>query len=299
MPTFFEQITAIALTAFAEAKVELAILETGLGGRLDATTAAHAEIAAITRIDYDHQKILGETIEEIAAEKAAIIRGDSKVVIADQFPESLKVIIDVCDRLGIRPMFASDVRAIETAGLPNVSEPGAVATGFFSRLKVDFKTASADYQNVHLGLLGRHQIANANVAILLAEVLRQYFAISTEDIIRGLETAVHPGRLEFLNGWLFDGGTTSAERGHFAAFLDEFVKQPITMIFGSMLDKDISEIAAILFPRAANLILTRPENERRRKPGRHRVAGTGGFRCCSPYHQFRPGGHSLVPEAHT
>ena len=163
-------------------------------------------------------------------------------------------------------MLASDVRAIETAGLPNVPEPGAVATGFLSPLKVDFKTASADYDNVRLGLSGRHQVANAKVAILLAEVLQQYFVISTEDIIRGLETAVHPGRLEFRNGWLFDGAHNVDGARALRAFLDEFVKQPITMIFGSMLDKDISEIAAILFPRAANLILTRPENERAAYP---------------------------------
>src|SRR5437773_10549936 len=74
VPTYFEQITAVALLAFAEANVELAILETGLGGRLDATTAAGAEIAAITRIDYDHQKVLGETLAEIAAEKAAVVQ---------------------------------------------------------------------------------------------------------------------------------------------------------------------------------------------------------------------------------
>ena len=80
-PTFFEQVTAIALVAFAEAKVELAILETGLGGRLDATTAANAEIAAITAIEIDHQEYLGDTLREIAAEKAAIIRPKSVVVV--------------------------------------------------------------------------------------------------------------------------------------------------------------------------------------------------------------------------
>ena len=92
-PTFFEQITAIALIACAEADVELAILETGLGGRLDATTAANAEIAAITRIDLDHQEYLGNTIEQIAVEKAAIIREHTKaVVIGEQKTEALSVI---------------------------------------------------------------------------------------------------------------------------------------------------------------------------------------------------------------
>jgi len=94
VPTFFEQATAIGLLAFAEAKVELAILETGLGGRLDATTAANAEIAAITSISIDHQEYLGETLAEIAAEKAAIIRGDSTVVIAVQSPEFMEIFRD-------------------------------------------------------------------------------------------------------------------------------------------------------------------------------------------------------------
>ena len=89
-PTFFEQVTAIALVAFAEAKVELAILETGLGGRLDATTAANAEIAAITRIDLDHQEYLGNTIEEIAAEKAAIIHAGHKTVVIGEQNRALK-----------------------------------------------------------------------------------------------------------------------------------------------------------------------------------------------------------------
>src|SRR3712207_2650273 len=74
VPTFFEQVTAIAVSAFGEAKIDLAILETGLGGRFDSVTATRAEIAAITQIDYDHQKILGDTLKEIASEKAAIIR---------------------------------------------------------------------------------------------------------------------------------------------------------------------------------------------------------------------------------
>ena len=95
-PTFFEQVTAIALLAFAEHNVELAILETGLGGRFDAVTAANAEIVAITRIDLDHQEYLGETIEQIAAEKAAIIRQDSVVVIGDQSDIPLQIILDRC-----------------------------------------------------------------------------------------------------------------------------------------------------------------------------------------------------------
>ncbi len=84
VPTFFEQVTAIALSYFAEQKIELTILETGLGGRFDATTAANAEIVALTPIDFDHQNILGNSLAEIAAEKAAIIREDTRVIAAPQ-----------------------------------------------------------------------------------------------------------------------------------------------------------------------------------------------------------------------
>ncbi len=104
-PTFFEQITAIALVAFAEAKIEVAILETGLGGRLDATTAANAEIAAITRIDLDHQEYLGDTIEEIAAEKAAIIHArSSKLLLGEQSRAVMALLRKRCGEMGIEPL---------------------------------------------------------------------------------------------------------------------------------------------------------------------------------------------------
>src|ERR1041385_1464036 len=92
LPTFFEQVTAIALLAFARAQVELAILETGLGGRLDSTTAARAGVVVITRIDMDHQEYLGHTLPEIAAEKAAIIQPDVTAIVAPQKNEALEVI---------------------------------------------------------------------------------------------------------------------------------------------------------------------------------------------------------------
>src|SRR5687768_14098138 len=106
-PTYFEQVTAIALLAFAERNIELAILETGLGGRYDAVTAANAEIAAITQVDLDHQEYLGETIEEIAAEKAAIIHAGSRVVALHQKPSVERVITGRCREVGVEPDWAS------------------------------------------------------------------------------------------------------------------------------------------------------------------------------------------------
>src|SRR6266849_1168840 len=105
LPTFFEHVTAIALLAFRDAKVELAILETGLGGRLDSTTAAGAKIVAITPIAMDHEEYLGHRLAEIAAEKAAIIRPGVTAIIAPQDEEVLDVIMRQCEAFGVVPRF--------------------------------------------------------------------------------------------------------------------------------------------------------------------------------------------------
>jgi dihydrofolate synthase/folylpolyglutamate synthase len=242
IPTYFEQVTAIALLAFADANVELAILETGLGGRLDATTAANAEIAAITRIDLDHQQYLGETIEEIAAEKAAIIHKGSEVVVGEQEPEAMEIILERCRALGVGPILTT------TGGITsNIESVSAMPPS------VVFPT---------LGLAGRHQFENAEIAIALASVLREYFSISNDDILMGLRDARHPGRLEWIGRYLLDGAHNIGGARALRKYLDEFVDRPITMIFGAMNDKDVSEIGSILFPKADRLIFTRPDNSR-------------------------------------
>lgn len=236
--TYFEQVTAIALTAFAEAKVELAILETGLGGRLDATTAANAEIAAITRIDIDHQEYLGDTIEEIAAEKAAIIGANTRaVVIGEQTPAVVVVIEDRLESINAEHTNGSEPTVLDAKDLP----PLPLAS---------------------LGLRGKHQIENANTAILIAETLREHFSIKRGDIVAGLENARHPGRLEYQGRYLLDGAHNVGGARALAEYLDEFESRPITMVFGAMNDKDISKMAAVLFPKAAKIILTRPSNSR-------------------------------------
>src|SRR6185436_3044571 len=176
LPTFFEQITAIALLAFRNAHVELAILETGLGGRLDSTTAANARIVGITSITFDHEEYLGNTIESIAAEKAAIIRPGVRAVIARQHePAALDVLMKHCEQVGVTPILADSTA---TDGLV-------------------------------LGLRGQHQKDNAAVAVGLAKLLRtEGFAISDAAIVDGLKTANHAGRLEVIPhkpSFLIDG----------------------------------------------------------------------------------------------
>jgi len=244
VPTYFEQVTAIALLAFAEANVRLAILETGLGGRLDATTAADAELVAITRIDYDHQQYLGSTLPEIAAEKAAIINPDATVVVGPQKPEAMKVILDACKSAAVKPILAEAVRTTCVSG------------------SWKFRTDRDEYCVETPGLLGNHQLENATVAILLAEALRLRFAISAANIVTGLESARHPGRLEQQGRYLFDGAHNIGGAKALGEYLDEFVQGPITMIFGAMNDKDVDEIAKVLFPKADLLIITEPDNSR-------------------------------------
>lgn len=253
LPTFFEHVTAIALLAFQEAGVELAILETGLGGRLDATTVAGAETVAITPLALDHQEYLGETLVEIAAEKAAIIRPGVTAIIAPQPEPALDVILKRCAECDVRPSVAECETKIE-----GVTEDG--------RFIVSFETKQERYDAVPLGLRGEHQIINVAVAIRLAESMRaRGFEISKASIVKGIETARHPGRLELHVGQpslMFDGAHNPSGARALRDYLDRFVKMPLTLVFGAMSDKRLEEIAAILFPIADRLILTRPDNPR-------------------------------------
>ncbi|MEP6848077.1 MAG: folylpolyglutamate synthase/dihydrofolate synthase family protein [Acidobacteriota bacterium] len=260
-PTFFEQVTAIALLAFAEAKVDLAILETGLGGRLDATTAAHAEIAAITRIDYDHQQYLGETIEDIAAEKAAIIHEGSKVVIGAQPAAAMQVLLDRCRRYGITPEAATK----SYLWVQNV--------GSTNKKVVEFHRASPPEIGVTPGLIGRHQIENAHTAIMVACVLTNdlNLDIDEDQIRRGIEDARHPGRLDWReysgHRILLDGAHNAGGAKALADYLATVCPDArITLVFGLMDDKDVNAFTTTLFPMMENIIFTRPGNPRAADP---------------------------------
>lgn len=248
LPTFFEQLTAIALLAFRNAGIELAILETGLGGRLDSTTAANAGIVAITSIAMDHEEYLGNTLESIAAEKAAIIRPNVNAVIARQEPEALKVLLKRCEETGVTPILENGAHTLE----------GNTPDG---RFRVTFETAANRYEGVLLGLRGRHQIDNAAVAIRLAELLR----VPHRAIVMGLETATHPGRLELIPhkpAFLIDGAHNPAGSQSLRAYLDEFSPRPLTLVFGAMRDKQLDRIGEILFPGADAIVLTTVKNPR-------------------------------------
>ena len=253
LPTFFEQVTAIALTAFRDAKIDLAILETGLGGRLDATTCAGAETVVITPVAMDHEAYLGDTIEEVAGEKAAIIRPGVDAVIAPQLPAVREVIMRQCEHAVVTPIFVENRNTID-----EVTADG--------RLRVSFEVPRYRYDRTWLGLRGRHQIINAAVAVAVVEVLRaKGINIPRAAVVQGLERAEHQGRLELIPGEppiLLDGAHNPAGAQTLRNYLDEFARRPLTLVFGAMRDKKLREIGEILFPVADEVVLTEIENPR-------------------------------------
>jgi dihydrofolate synthase/folylpolyglutamate synthase len=250
LPTFFEHVTAIALLAFKEAGVELAILETGLGGRLDATTVAGASVVAITPIAMDHQEYLGATLAEIAAEKAAIIRPGTTAIVAAQQEDANAVIRQRAAEVRVEPLLADYETFIETAS----------ADG---RFIVTFQTKVGRYESINIGLLGRHQIENAATAIRIAEsLMQQGWIIPPAAIGTGIATANHAGRLELIDKYLLDGAHNPSAAQTLLAYLEEFVKVPLTLVFGAMRDKNLVEMVAILFPAAACVVLTQADNPR-------------------------------------
>ncbi|HKA22510.1 MAG TPA: folylpolyglutamate synthase/dihydrofolate synthase family protein [Blastocatellia bacterium] len=252
-PTFFEQVAAIALCYFRSCEPELAVLEVGLGGRLDATNAVDRIISVVTSIELDHQNILGNTIEEIAAEKAAIIVKDARAVIGRQnHRAATEVLMNRCLETGVLPVFTNEPTAIEATGLGSVM--------------FNYESAHTNYVRIAPGLRGRHQADNAAAAIEAAELLNESgFSIPRESIIKGLRSVSWLGRLELINdrpAILLDGAHNPAGARALRKFLDEFCSGPITLIFAAMSDKDIERMAVELFDVARTIVLTRVRDAR-------------------------------------
>ncbi len=257
LPTFFEHVTAISLLAFKNAGVQLAILETGLGGRLDATTVAGARTVAITPIAMDHEEYLGETLTEIAGEKAAIIQPGVSAIVGQQPREALEVVLKRCEESSVVPEISQAAVDIESA----------TSDG---RYTVRLKSSNDSYKHVTIGLRGRHQIQNAALAVRIAESLREKgFAVSKAAVVEGIEKATFRGRLELHEGSppiLLDGAHNPAGARALRDYLDEFAPRPITLVFGAMRDKKLDQIAQLLFPIAAQLIVTTPRSPRAADP---------------------------------
>jgi dihydrofolate synthase/folylpolyglutamate synthase len=253
LPTFFEQVTLIGLLRFRDAGVELAVLEVGLGGRLDSTNAVDPLLSVITAIDFDHKDILGHEIAQIAAEKAAVIKPGSRAVIARQHhPGATSVLDKRCADVAVTPIYA---------GAPTV-----IAASEDGRLTFDYQSSQANYSELHLNLRGRHQLENVAAAIEAIELLSEFgFNVPVEAMRHGLAKVEWPGRLEVIDDrprLLLDGAHNPAAARRLRQYVDEFCSGPITLVFGAMADKDVTGMAAELFPRASTIVLTRVHDPR-------------------------------------
>jgi dihydrofolate synthase / folylpolyglutamate synthase len=257
-PSFFETMTAIAFDFFAASNVEIAILEVGMGGRLDATNVVEPILSVITDIDLDHQKFLGDTIAAIAAEKAGILRPGIPAVTLPQHPEANQVLGERIPAVGARPVNAA-------RNLPSMS-PQAESLIHNSAHETRF-TLSVLGQEVEIAspLVGRHQLRNLALAITAAEELAaQGFRITPQSIARGTRQTFWPGRFQRFAATphrpevVIDVAHNPAGAWALRSTLSEqFGERPLVLLFGAMADKAVDEMAKILWPQMAHVVLTR------------------------------------------
>jgi dihydrofolate synthase / folylpolyglutamate synthase len=265
-PTFFEVVTAMALLYFKRNKTDIAVIEVGMGGRLDATNILSPEVSVITNISFDHKEFLGRTLGEIAFEKAGIIKKGVPVVASLQEPEAKAVIEkrveEECAELFFYGSnFSADMKKEDVAGIT-----------------FDYSDSAMTIRDLVLPLAGAYQMQNASVAIKAATIaLKKYGTPLQENTIsewirNGIASTKWPGRLEFISEKppvLIDGAHNPAAAAALAqalkrTFLQKYKK--IIMILGIMNDKDIEGIMGPLLPIASHIICTAPAGSRAASP---------------------------------
>jgi dihydrofolate synthase/folylpolyglutamate synthase len=255
-PTFFEMTTAMALSLFAEKRVDWSILEVGMGGRLDATNVIQPLITIINNVAFDHQEFLGFTLGRIAREKAGIIKKGVPVITAAKQPVALAVIKERCLALN--------------APCYRVGQQIKVRSQ--SKYRFSYRGLKWRLENLHLPLAGRHQLLNAATALGGLEVLEHlgHLRPTTAQVREGLSKTRWPGRLEWFSKQppvLLDGAHNNA--GIVAlrkALQEDYTYKKLIIVLGIMADKDLRGMLHKLAPLAEHIILTRPKYERAAEP---------------------------------
>lgn len=260
--TFFEVYTALAFSYFKEQKVDFAVLETGMGGRLDATNVAEPLACAITPVSYEHTDKLGSTLKEIAAEKAGIIKGHRSaacghrpvVVSAGQEEEAMRAIEDKCASEGAELFKVG--RDITYCG----NNENFKVKGFF-----------AEYTDLKIHLIGAHQLANAALAVGVIEALnRQGIQIGKDAISAGLKNTKWPGRCEVVSSRplvVLDGAQNIASARALAeAVKKNFTYEKLILVLGISSDKDKAGLCSELYGLAHEVILTKSDSPRAEEP---------------------------------
>jgi dihydrofolate synthase/folylpolyglutamate synthase len=242
----------MAFVLFARMGVEMAVLETGLGGRLDATNIVTPALSVITRVDFDHEALLGRSIESIASEKAGILKPGVPAVFSTQRSEAESVLRARAKEIGSEVWSTSDWRVSE-----EIDARGSnIAAGF--RLDTPM--------HVRCPLAGEHQVENAVTAIAALHVL----GVDVKAIERGIAAAKWPARLELAAtrpDIILDGAHNPSGARALAAYIERFYgNRRITLVYGAMRDKAVAEMAGILFPHVHQVIATAPAQERAALP---------------------------------
>ncbi|WP_049986014.1 dihydropteroate synthase [Halobellus rufus] len=255
-PTHFEVLTALALRHFSEMDVDVAILEVGIGGRYDATSAVDPIASAVTSVSLEHTELLGDTVEEIARDKAQVAPANAPLV-TGATGAALEAIREI-----------TEVVAVGTEEGTDGDRPDVVAIerGMHSAVESDVRIAGPDWSvETQLPLLGAHQAANAGVAATLA---RQIADVDPETIAMGLRSVVWPGRFEIMSTepmTVLDGSHNPGAAETLSALLDRYTYDDLHLVFGAMADKDHDEMVASL-PPVASAYATRPDLDRAAEP---------------------------------
>ncbi len=246
-PTYFEMLTCLAFLYFERRKVDMAVLEVGMGGRLDATNVVTPLVTVITTVSRDHEEFLGRTLGEIASEKAGIIKPGVPVVCGVSGGKAYQVI-----RKKARELKAPFLGAFN-------EKAGFQARRMSRRYGFTYRLAGQDFVYTP-SLAGEHQGRNAAVAIAAASVLsRTWKRLGKRKIIQGIRRTRWPGRLEVVHHRplvILDGAHNEEGARALQAYVRNFFHRPLTLVFGIMKDKKIKKVARLLFPLAEVIFLT-------------------------------------------
>lgn len=254
-PSYFEFLTALAFLYFYRKKVDLALVEVGIEGKFDATNVLKPAATIITHIEMEHQEYLGSTYSEILAESLSIIKEKTPVITAETKHAALQALKAVSRRKKAPAFLLKEVCQIREI------------KHNLKRQIFDYRGISVELNNLEIQLLGRHQIENASLACLTAEVLNSKFPVSKEQLRQGLKEAFWPGRFEVIEspeGWIvIDGAHNPAGlEVLLQAIKRHFPDKTPTFIFGVLEDKDYQAMATLLASHTSGIFLVEPPSSR-------------------------------------